>query len=179
MLSEDLIRALQQLIVLGRGDKGRLEYMLDLLQKGRILPDSDLKYLQIIMSLYLGRKDTESYVKNMESVIEKLHSDVQELNKRIASLETKGFEKYVGHKTILFFVTVFVGWNVFQGYLQYTLPNLFQNASINYVFPLNMLANYFNNSYAMWIMFVILLLAWPFIGGIHLTKFIRSRKISK
>jgi hypothetical protein len=179
VLSEDLIRALQQLIILGRGDRGRLEYMLDLLQRGKILPDSDLKYLKITMSLYLESEGSESDKRNAESAIEQIHKEIRELNERIRKFETKGFEKYIGRKAILFFVTIFVGWNALQGYLQNIFLNTYQNEALNYAFPLNMVANYFNYGYVISIVFVILLLAWPFIGGIHMAKFIQSRKVSR
>ncbi len=175
-MSEDLIGAIQQIILLGKGDQGRLEYLLDLLQKGRPLPDSDQKYLQIMIPLYLGPKDPESYQKNAELAIEKLHDEVRQLDEKIKKLEKKGFEKYVGRKAVLFFVTIFVGWNALQTYIQPALSGL-PDGMISYVFPLNLAANYLNYGGAVWLSFVVLVSAWPFIGAIHLAKFIASRKI--
>jgi hypothetical protein len=177
-LSEDLVGAIQQILILGKGDRGRLEYLLDILQKGKSLPDSDQKYLQMMMPLYLGPQDPGSYQKNAESAIEKLYDEVQKLNEKIATTERKGFEKYVGRKAVLFFITVFVGWNTLQVYLQSVLSDFVPNSLLQYMFPLNLVANYFNYGTIIWFAFLIILISWPFIGSIYLVKFLRSRKIS-
>ncbi|MGI0018711.1 MAG: hypothetical protein ACREA1_08370 [Nitrosotalea sp.] len=178
-MSEDLIGAIQQIIILGKGDQGRLEYLLDVLQKGRPLPDSDQKYLQVVIPLYLGSQDPESYKKNAELAVEKLHEEVRQLDEKINKIQRKGFEKYVGRKTVLFFVTVFVGWNALQTYIQPVLSSFISNdAILQYVFPLNLAASYVHHSPLVWFGFLILLSSWPFIGAIHLAKFISSRKIS-
>ncbi|MGI0094765.1 MAG: hypothetical protein ACREA8_11790, partial [Nitrosotalea sp.] len=85
----------------------------------------------------------------------------------------------VGRKAVLFFFTVFVGWNACQVYLQPLLSGFVSNGVIQYVFPLNLVANYLNYGPVIWFGFLILLSSWPFIGAIHLAKFIISRKISK
>ena len=177
-MSEDLISAIQQIIILGKGDQGRLEYLLDILQKGKPLPDSDKKYLQAMIPLYLGPQDPESYKKNVESAITKLHDEMRELNEKITEVKSKGFEKYVGRKAILFFITVFVGWNALQSSIMLILSNFIPNSMIQYVFPLNLMTNYLNYSQVVWFAFLILSISWPFIGLIYLVKFIRSRKIS-
>jgi hypothetical protein len=179
VLSEDLIGAIQQIIILGKGDQGRLEYLLDVLQKERPLPESDKKYLQMIIPLYLGPQDPESYKKNVESAITKLHDEIRGLDEKMTGVKSKGFEKYVGRKTILFFITIFVGWNALQS--SYVLPVLsyfVPNSIAQYVFPLNLVATYFNYGQIVWFAFLILATSWPFIGLIHMVKFIKSRKIS-
>ena len=178
MLSEDLISAIKQILILGKGDQGRLEYLLDLLQKGRPLPDSDKKYLQILIPLYLGPQDPESYQKNVEFAITKLHDEIKELHEKMTGIQRKGFEKYVGRKAILFFITVFVGWNALQSYVLSILSDFIPNGMSQYAFPLNLIANYLNYGQVVWFAFLILSISWPFIGFIHLVKFIRSRKIS-
>lgn len=178
MLSEDLIGAIQQILILGKGDQGRLEYLLDLLQKGRPLPESDLKYLQLMIPLYLGPRDSDSYQKNAELAIEKLHDEVKELREKIQKIERKGFEKYVGRKAVLFFVTVFVGWNALQSYIQPFISGMIPGGVSSYVFPLNLATSYVNYGQVVWFGFLILMISWPFIGAIHLTKFIISRKNS-
>jgi len=178
MLSEDLKGVIQQILVLGKGDQGRLEYLLDLLQKEKPLPDSDRKYLQIIVPLYLGPKDPESYQKNVEFAIEQLGNELKELNETMTKFKRKGFEKYVGRKTILFFVTVFAGWNASQSYTQSVLSSLNLGSLPQYIFPINLVATYFNFGQVVWVGFLILVMSWPFIGAIHLAKFIKSRKIS-
>ncbi|MGI0065143.1 MAG: hypothetical protein ACREAT_00120 [Nitrosotalea sp.] len=176
-MSEDLIGAIQQILILGKGDQGRLEYLLDVLQKGKPLTISDQNYLQIMIPLYLGPKD--SYQQNAELAIGKLSDEVKELNAKIQNMQRKGFEKYVGRKAVLFFFSVFVGWNACQIYLQPLLSGFVPDNVIPYVFPLNLVANYFNYGMVVWLGFLILLSSWPFIGLIHLVKFIISRKISK
>jgi hypothetical protein len=178
-LSEDLIGAIQQILILGKGDQGRLEYLLDLLQKGKPLSDSDQKYLQIMIPFYLAPKDPESNQKNVEFAIEQLHNELKELNETMIKIKRKGFEKYVGRKTILFFVTAFMGWNALQTYIQSTLSGFIPNSITQYIFPINLVAIYFNYGPVIWIAFLILLMSWPFIGSIYLAKFIKSRKISK
>ncbi len=124
-------------MILGKGDQGRLEYLLDILQKGKPLPDSDQKYLQIMIPLYLGPKDAESYQKNVEIAMEKLHDEVRQLGEKISKLERKGFEKYVGRKAVLFFVTIFVGWNALQAYIGPVLSGFAPSDIISYIFPLS------------------------------------------
>lgn len=169
---------IQQLLILGKGDSGRLEYMLDLLKKGRVLPESDQKYLQFIMSIYLGSKEPDSYQKHMEDTVEKLHQEISNLNEKVDKFEKKGFERYVGRKAILFFITVFVGWNALQPYIQQGLNVLLSTDLTQYIFPLKMALGYYDPD-LIWFVFVIILLAWPFIGSIHLIKLIQSKKRTK
>ncbi len=175
-MSEDLIGAIQQIILLGKGDQGRMEYLLDQLQKGRPLPDSDQRYLKVMIPLYLGPKDPESYQKNAELAMEKLHDEIKQLDDKVQKLQRKGFEKYVGRKAVLFFVTVFVGWNALASYIQPALSGFVPSNVLQYVFPLNLAVSYVNYGGMVWLAFVILVSSWPFIGAIHLAKFIASRK---
>ncbi len=45
-----------------------------------------------------------------------------------------------------------------------------------YLFPLNMLANSFNANSLVWLVFIFMAAAWPFIGAAYLAKFIKSHK---
>ena len=173
-VSEDLTNAIQQLLILGKGDAGRLEYILDILKKGRTLPESDQKYLQNMISIYLNSKQQDPD-NNMESIIEKLHQEIDILNKKVDEFEKKGFEKYVGRKTVFFFITVFVGWNALQSYIQQLLTNMISPDYLQYAFPLQLALSYYDVT-LVWFAFVLVLLAWPFIGLIHLVKFIQFRK---
>lgn len=177
VLSEDLIGAIQQLLILGKGDPGRLEYLLDSLQKGRPLPDSDQNYLKMMIPVYLASQDPESYKKNVEAALEKMHEQIKQLDAKLQS-KNKGFEKYVGRKAILFFVTVFVGWNALQFYIQPILSDYIRAGIIQYLFPLNLAADYLNYGQVVWLGFLVLMISWPFIGAIYLAKFIKSRRIS-
>jgi hypothetical protein len=173
---EDLANSVQQLIVLGKGDIGRLEYILDLLKKGKLLPYSDQKYLENILPLYLGSKDAESD-NHYEKIIEELQKEIETLNAKLSKLEKKGFKKYVGKKTILFFATVFVGWNALQPYIVSLLDLDISNDMVKYLFPLNFLANYFGDDAFIEFIFILMVLAWPFMGAILLASLIKTRKL--
>jgi hypothetical protein len=174
-LSDDLINSVKQLIQLGKGDPGRLEYILEMLTKDRILPLSDQKYLENIIPLYIGEKDSESIQRKNEYTIVNLQKEVQNLNERLVKLEQSGFKKYVGKKSIFFFVTVFVGWNALQPYIATFLNLIFPSNLIQNFFPLSLLTNHLNYPVLQFV-FTATICAWVFIGIIHLTGFIRSRK---
>jgi hypothetical protein len=178
-LSENLANSIQQLILIGKGDRGRLEYILDLLQRGKILPSSDQKYLERIIPLYLGTRDGESLKEHSEHAIEELYGEVQTLNEKISKLERKGFEKYIGKKAIFFFVTFFVGWNALQSYIMPWFNSFMSKDTAQYLFPLNVLANYLNATSLVWFIFGVMALAWPFIGTTHLVNYIRRRKVTR
>jgi len=174
ILSEDLANSIQQLILLGKGDVGRLEYILDLLKKGKLLPDSDQKYLENILPLYLIPKDLEST--QYERKIEELLKEIEILNEKLSRLEKKRFEK-LGKKAVFFFVTVFVGWNALQSYMISLLNLDMSNDTTQYLFPLNVLANYFDAGSLIAFIFILMILAWPFIGVVSLVNYIKTRKL--
>ena len=160
---------------LGKGDSGRLEYILDMLTTGRVLPFSDQKYLENIIPLYLKVQDQESIQRKYDHIAEQ-QKEIENLNHRVVNLERRGFESYVGKKAVFFFVTVFVGWNALQVYITTFLKMFLPASLIEYFFPLNLLANSLN--YLVQFVFTAMMYAWLFIGFIHLARFIRSRKIS-
>lgn len=176
LLSDNLASSVQQIIILGKGDRGRLEYILELLTKDKTLPISDQKYLESIIPLYLGSQDAESLQKRMENTIDTLQVEIRTLNERLSKLERNGFEKYIGKKAVFFFATVFVGWHAFQNDVMSFLGPYLHPGSEQYIFPLNTLANNFNVNPVIWLAFIFMAAAWPFIGAAHLTKFIKSRK---
>ena len=173
-LFEDLANSIQQLILLGKGDIGRLEYILDLLRKGKLLPDSDQKYLENILPLYLISKDLEST--QYERKIEELLKEIETLNEKLSRLEKTGFKK-LGKKAVFFFVTVFVGWNALQPYVISLLNLDMSNDTTQYLFPLNVLANYFDAGSLVTFIFILMILAWPFIGAESLVNYIKTRKL--
>ena len=160
---------------IGKGDSGRLEYILDMLTTGRVLPFSDQKYLENIIPLYLKVQDQESIQRKYDHITEQ-QKEIENLNHRVVKLERRGFESYVGKKAVFFFVTVFVGWNALQVYITTFLKMFLPASLIEYFFPLNLLANSLN--YLVQFVFTAMMYAWLFIGFIHLARFIRSRKIS-
>ena len=162
---------------LGKGDPGRLEYILNMLTKDRVLPFSDQKYLENIIPLYLVGQDQESIQRKNEHAVDQLQKDIQNLNQRLVKLERNGFERYVGKKAVFFFVTVFVGWHALQIYST-TFLNMFLPANLTqYFFPLNLLENSFNYQIVQFV-FTAMMYAWLFVGFIHLARLIKSRKIS-
>ena len=170
-----MINSVKQLIQFGKGDPGRLEYILDMLNKDRVLPISDQKYLENIIPLYLGGHDQESAQRTNEHV-DQLQKETQNLNQRLVKLERKGFEKYVGKKTVFFFVTVFVGWNALPTYGTTFLSAFLPANLTQYFFPLNLITNYFNYPMVQFV-FTAMMYAWLFIGFVYLARFIKSRKI--
>lgn len=177
-MSENLASSIQQLILLGKGDRGRLEYILELITKGKVLPLSDQRYLESIIPLYLGVQDTDSLQRHAEQTINTLYGEIRTLDERLQRFEKSGFERYIGKKSILFFVTVFVGWHAFQNSIISALGQYAPFSIEQYLFPLNVFANSFGQGSLVWLIFVFIALAWPFIGAVHLSRFIRSRKIS-
>ena len=178
MLSENLVNSIQQLIVLGKGDRGRLEYILELVTRGKILPLSDQRYLEGILALYLGSQDAESFQRHIEQMVNSMSGEVKCLGERLEKLERVGFERYIGKKAVFFFATAFVGWHAFQDSIVYALGGKVSPDILQYLFPLNSLANSVGQGSLVWLSFVFMALAWPFIGAVHLTRFIRAHKIS-
>jgi hypothetical protein len=147
-----------------------------MLKKGKLLPLSDQKYLESILPLYLSQKDMGS-TQQYEHVITELHREIETLNEKLSKSEMR-FEKYIGKKAILFFVTVFVGWNALQPYFVPLLNIDISNDVIQYLFPLNILANYFGGGLMIDLIFILMVLAWPFIGAVLLIDFIKTHKFS-
>ncbi len=112
-----------------------------------------------------------------EHVITELHREIETLNEKLSKSEMR-FEKYIGKKAILFFVTVFVGWNALQPYFVPLLNIDISNDVIQYLFPLNILANYFGGGLMIDLIFILMVLAWPFIGAVLLIDFIKTHKFS-
>lgn len=176
-MSVDLINSVKKIIHLGKGDPGRLEYILDMLTNDKILPLSDQKYLENMISFYLEEKNQEPIEGKNERAIDLLHSEIQSINQRLVNLERRGFERYIGKKAILFFVTVFVGWNALEPFIAPFLNFFLSYGMIEIFFPLNSLIPSFNSALVQFV-FAALMYAWLFIGFIYLARFIKSRKIA-
>jgi|SRR5579872_34998 len=160
---------------LGKGDAGRLEYILDMLTTGRVLPFSDQKYLENIIPLYLGGQEFAQ--RQNEHVTDQLQNEIKNLNSRLVNLERRGFERYIGKKAIFFFITVFVAWNALPTYGATFLNVYLPDSLVPYFFPLNLITNSLNYPIVQFT-FTAMMYAWVFIGFIHLARFIKSRKIS-
>ena len=148
-----------------------------MLTTGRMLPFSDQKYLDNIIPLYLGGQDQEFIQRQREHFADQLQNEIQDINRRLVRLERRGFERYVGKKTVFFFVTVFVAWNALHNYSTEFLNMFIPSNLIQYFFPLNLIESLSSYPIVQFV-FTALMYAWAFIGFIHLARFIRSRKIS-
>src|SRR4029077_10569683 len=142
-----------------------------------VLPFSDQKYLDNVIPLYIGGQDQGFIQTKNEYTVDQLQKEIQNLNQRLVKLERKGFERYVGKKTIFFFVTVFVGWHALQVY-DVEFLNMFLPSNLTqYFFPVNLLDNSLNYHIVTFV-FTAMMYAWLFIGFICLARLIKSRKIS-
>ena len=88
----ELISSIQELIKLGIGDSGRLQFINETLQKGKPLYKSDKKYLNEKLNSMIYPSTIKSNIQNTsiverESIIE-LKSDLVEANRKINHLET-------------------------------------------------------------------------------------------
>jgi len=83
-LSEELIKKIQSLLELGKGDPDRLQHILNSVQQGKTLFLSDQKYLDSLIEKQLEKPSSSE--KNSDEV-------VAELRKRITDLEEKVSEQ--------------------------------------------------------------------------------------
>src|SRR5437899_11995171 len=107
-MSDDLIKYVLYLINSKKGDVGRLNYILATLQDDKPLYTSDKKYLESMISTYIGparRKLRE------QQTVEDLRTELARVNEKLKRVERRGYEKPVGRKAVFFFVTFFFGWH--------------------------------------------------------------------
>ncbi len=186
-MSSDLIRSVIYLIESGKGDVGRLNYILNVLQNGKPLFASDKKYLDTLISTYSdSAKRREIGISAGNESINELRSELNRVNERLARLEKRGYKKHIGRKATFFFVTFFVSWHaVIQIINKITGGTImiYQNTQDlnSYVFPLYQLKIVIPSQFVAWVDFGILyvwagmMIAWIILGFIYLVKFIRSR----
>ena len=186
-MSSDLIRSVVYLIESGKGDVGRLNYILNVLQNGKPLFASDKKYLDTLISTYIdSAKSREIGISTGNEPINELRSELNSVNERLARLEKRGYKKHVGRKAIFFFVTFFVSWHaIIQIINKISGENMmiYQNTQDlnSYVFPLYQLKIVIPSQFVAWVDLGILyvwagmMIAWIILGFIYLVKFIRSR----
>src|SRR5713226_1908063 len=104
---DELIKYVLYLIKNKKGDIGRLNYILATLQDDKPLYRSDKKYLESLISTYIGptRKLRE------QQTVEELRAELARVNDRLKRIERRGYKKPVGRKAVFFFVTFFFGWH--------------------------------------------------------------------
>jgi hypothetical protein len=186
-MSSDLIRSVIYLTESGKGDVGRLNYILNVLQNGKPLFASDKKYLDTLISTYINSaKRPEIGISTSNESINELRNELNRVNERLARLEKRGYKKHIGRKAIFFFVTFFVSWHAIIQIINKISGGtmmIYQNTQDlnSYVFPLYQLKIVIPSQFAVWVDLGILyvwtgmMIAWIILGFIYLVKFIRSR----
>src|SRR5579875_2612013 len=164
-MNEDLIEHVIFLIDAKKGDSGRLNYILSMLQDGRQLYISDKKYLDSLIATYID----PSKRRTGQQSVDEIKTELTRVKQKLERYEKRGYKKAIGRKAVFFFVTFFFGWHAVVKLLGDTLQI---NESINpYLFPL------FQLSYDSIIVFTwsMMMLAWIILGFVYLIKFMRSR----
>jgi len=186
-MSSDLIKSVIYLIESGKGDVGRLNYILNVLQDGKVLFASDKKYLETVISTYIdAAKRREIGISVGNESINELRSELNRVNERLAKLEKRGYKKHIGRKTIFFFVTFFISWHAIMQIINKISGGttmIYQNTQDlnSYVFPLYQLKIIIPSQFVSWVDSGILyiwtgmMITWIILGFIYLVKFIRSR----
>jgi hypothetical protein len=186
-MSSDLIRSVIYLIESGKGDVRRLNYILNVLQDGKPLFESDKKYLDTLISTYIdSAKKREIGISVGNEPINELRNELNRANERLARLEKRGYKKHIGRKAIFFFVTFFVSWHAIIQIINKILGGttmIYQNTQDlnSYVFPLYQLKIVIPSQFVAWVDLGILyvwagmMIVWIILGFIYLVKFIRSR----
>jgi len=186
-MSSDLIKSVIYLIESGKGDVGRLNYILNVLQDGKTLFASDKKYLDTLISAYIdSAKRREFGILGGNESINELRSELNKVNERLARLEKRGYKKHVGRKAIFFFVTFFISWHAIVQIINKISGGttmIYQNTQDlnSYVFPLYQLKIIISPQFVTWVdlgilyIWIGMMIAWIILGFIYLIKFIRSR----
>ncbi|MBI3640141.1 MAG: hypothetical protein HY223_07495 [Thaumarchaeota archaeon] len=186
-MSSDLIKSVIYLIESGKGDVGRLNYILNVLQDGKVLFASDKKYLDTLILAYIdSAKRREIGILAGNESINELRSELNKVNERLARLEKRGYKKHIGRKAIFFFVTFFISWHAIIQIINKISGGttmIYRNTQDlnSYVFPLYQLKIIIPSQFVAWVDLGILyiwtgmMIAWIILGFIYLVKFIRSR----
>jgi hypothetical protein len=182
-MAEELIDHVVYLIESKKGDPGRLNYILNTLQDGKLLYNSDKKYLDSLISTYMGTKKKFGEQKS----VEELKSELARVKERLANVEKRGYKKPIGRKAIFFFITFVFGWHAVITLVDEKLLHDLQ--SINpYLFPLFQLDKIIPGEYLDYITHLgfnipeiviivwgVMIFIWIILGFVYLVKFIRSR----
>jgi hypothetical protein len=181
-MKEDLIEHVVYLIDTKRGDGGRLNYILSMLQDGRALYVSDKKYIESLINTYIE----PSKKKSGRQTVEDLKVELACVKQKLEKYEKRGYKKAIGRKAIFFFVTFFFGWHAIVklvgdtiSYNQNINPYLFPLYQIQSILPTQATAfmTQYNINLEQIVVFVwgAMLLTWIILGFVYLVKFMRSR----
>lgn len=182
-MSEDLIEHVLYLIDAKKGDGGRLNYILSMLQDNRPLYISDRKYLESLISTYVEPSKRKP---SQQQTVEELMTEIGRVKHKLERYEKRGYKKAIGRKAVFFFVTFFFGWHAVVKLLG---DNLSLNQTINpYLFPLFEIKTVLPSqasaflaqldiSWDKLIVFAwgLMILTWIILGFVYLVKFMRSR----
>ncbi|MDE1766659.1 MAG: hypothetical protein KGI27_10375 [Thaumarchaeota archaeon] len=181
--SDELIEHVLYLIDAKKGDNGRLNYILSMLQDGRPLYISDRKYLESLISTYIEPSKGKG---GQQQSVEELKTELVRVKQKLERYEKRGYKKAIGRKAIFFFVTFFFGWHAVVKLLGDTISF---NQDINpYLFPLYQLQTIlpsqatavltqYGTSLQQLVVFAwgAMLLTWVILGFVYLVRFMRSR----
>ncbi|MDE1764340.1 MAG: hypothetical protein KGH88_08885 [Thaumarchaeota archaeon] len=181
--SDELIEHVLYLIDTKKGDNGRLNYILSMLQDGRPLYISDRKYLESLISTYIEPSKRKS---GQQQSVEELKIELTRVKQKLERYEKRGYKKAIGRKAVFFFVTFFFGWHAVVKLLGDTISF---NQDINpYLFPLYQLQSVLPSQvtavlaqYGISLQQIVvfawgaMLLTWIILGFVYLVKFMRSR----
>ena len=182
-MSDELIEYVVKLIDSKKGDLGRLNYILGMLQEGRPLYKSDKSYLESLISTYITPKRRVG----QQQSVEELRAELVRVKAKLERIEKRGYKKPIGRKAGFFFVTFFFGWHAvvqllsdkFLQQVQNINPYLFPLYQLKLVIPsqVTTIMDQYNLSLEQLIVFVwaAMILTWIILGFIYLVKFIRSR----
>src|SRR5690349_1852725 len=101
-MADELIDNVIYLIDSKKGDIGRLNYILGSLQDNKPLYNSDKKYVDSLISSYMG--PTKKKFVDQKSA-EELKGELAKVKDRLERVERHGYRKHIGRKAIFFFVT--------------------------------------------------------------------------
>ena len=183
-MADELIDYVNYLIESKKGDAGRLNFILSALQDGKSLYNSDKKYLDSLISTYLGSSKKKF---GDQKSVEELKVELARVKERLEKFEKRGYKKPVGRKAGFFFVTFFFGWHAIITLL--SAKSLLNIQEINqYLLPLYLLEKIIPVQYLdhisqlglsipkiVVLLWGAMLVAWIILGFVYLVKFIRSR----
>ncbi|MGI0072824.1 MAG: hypothetical protein ACREA3_03305 [Nitrosotalea sp.] len=182
---DELIENVLQLINSKKGDVGRLNYILSMLQEDRTLYTSDKKYLESLISTYI--EPSKRRMGRRQQSVEELKTELTQVKTKLERMEKRGYRKPIGRKTGFFFVTFFFGWHAvvqllgekFLHDVQNINPYLFPLYQLKLIIPnqVTTIMVQYNLNLEQIIVFVwgAMIFTWIILGFIYLVKFIRSR----
>lgn len=182
-MSDELIEYVLHIIDSKKGDLGRLNYILTMLQEGRPLYISDKNYLESLISTYIKPRRRIG----QQQSVEELKTELARVKAKLERIEKRGYRKPIGRKAGFFFVTFFFGWHAvvqllnekFLHDMQNINPYLFPLYQLKLVIPNQVTAvmEQYNLNLEQLVVFIwgAMVLTWVILGFIYLVKFIRSR----